>query len=57
MTNYFVVYKPDSSKNFFFSIDKEWKWADEETDGKLLDHIFQLEDGDLANYEIYLRII
>lgn len=45
---YWIVYLPDISKNFTLEVNKE---------GEMLDYIMSLEDGDLANYEIFLRII
>ena len=54
MKKYYVVYKPDSTKNFFFTVEHPNK---KDRDGEVLDHIMQLEDGDLGNYEIYEHII
>jgi len=54
MKKYYVVYKPDSTKNFFFVDERSNK---KDRDGKVLDHIMQLPDGDLGNYEIYEHII
>lgn len=48
LLKYYVVYKKDSSKNFFVIAISE---------GDMLDHVMEKEDGDLANYEIYLQII
>jgi len=51
---YFVAYKPDASKSFFHTIQKP---SLTDPDGEILDHIMQLADGDLGNYEIYEHII
>jgi len=56
MTTYYIVYKPDNSKNFFFEINEVSNSAYDYA-GKVLDHIMALEDGDLANYEVFLRIM
>jgi len=54
MTKYYIVYLLDSSKNFFLSAQD----SEEETaEGKMLDHVMGLKDGDLGNYEIYEKVI
>jgi len=52
---YYLVYKPDieESQNFFYNILDPTI----DPDGEVLDHIMQLEDSDIGNYEIYEHII
>ena len=46
--DYYIAYKKDRDQNFFL---------EDMTEGEMLDHIMKREDGDLGNYEVYLRII
>tara|TARA_R110000787_G_C13340870_1_gene438159 strand:- start:206 stop:352 length:147 start_codon:yes stop_codon:yes gene_type:complete len=48
MINYYIVYKKDNNKNF----TKEFKNQE-----IMLDYIFSLKDGDLANYEVFEQLI
>tara|TARA_R110000796_G_C14414634_1_gene419192 strand:+ start:595 stop:741 length:147 start_codon:yes stop_codon:yes gene_type:complete len=48
MINYYIFYKKDNNKNFTKEFNSE---------GDMLDYIFALPDGDLANYKVFEQII